>query len=96
MKVRIPKCSRSEYFLPSNAEAHCFAQVEGTRVPQQEFTIVLGLRFQVAKRFPSGFRIHKSHSPSVTVDGDFRPDSLSLRVRITRRDTGQGRTIQQG
>jgi hypothetical protein len=44
----------------------------------------------VSKSLPSGFRVHKSHFPSATVDVDFDPDSLSLRVRITRRDMIRG------
>jgi hypothetical protein len=44
----------------------------------------------VSKSIPSGFRIHKSHFPSATVDVDFDPDSQSFRVRITRRDMIKG------
>ena len=48
------------------------------------------MRFRVAKCVPSGFRIHKSRFRSATVDVDFDPDSLSLRVRIARRDRVRG------
>jgi hypothetical protein len=44
----------------------------------------------VSKSVHGGFRIHKSHFPSTTIDVDFDPDSLSLRVRITRRDMIRG------
>jgi hypothetical protein len=44
----------------------------------------------VSKSLPSGFKVHKSHFPSATVDVDFDPDSLSLRIRITKRDMIKG------
>jgi hypothetical protein len=39
----------------------------------------------VTKSLPSGFRVHKSHFPSATVDVEFDPESLSLRVRVAGR-----------